>query len=394
MEAPIGKLTMRERFMRLRAAAPRAAIAALAAAVSYFIAHEVFGHSSPFFAPVSAVIVLGITIGAQLQRALQLALGVAVGILAADLLVAVIGNGGWQIGVIVFAAMCLAVFAGGDQLAVRQAAAGGLLVSVAAIPGDPAGLARFEDAVVGAVVALLFNFVIFPLNPLKMARRAVDPALGSIAQVLESVAGALEKRDQEKAVEALRQARKLEEHVGDVQATIVTSGEIARLALVRRGQAEAVDRYAHAVDLLDRAQGDVVALAQGAHRAVEHGDRIPIEVVAGIRDLAACARHLGASFEDDAEQELARAAAVRAAAATTAGLDETRNLSVSLVVGQARMTAGDFLRAMGIEPQDARTTLRQVADDSEARSRIASESLRSQGLDSEIDAARPGGGSP
>ena len=85
-----------------RAAAPRAAIAALAAAVSYFIAHEVFGHSSPFFAPVSAVIVLGITIGAQLQRALQLALGVAVGILAADLLVALIGNGGWQIGVIVF----------------------------------------------------------------------------------------------------------------------------------------------------------------------------------------------------------------------------------------------------------------------------------------------------
>ena len=85
---------MSERFMRLRAAAPRAAIAALAAAVSYFIAHEVFGHSSPFFAPVSAVIVLGITIGAQLQRALQLALGVAVGILAADLLVALIGNGG------------------------------------------------------------------------------------------------------------------------------------------------------------------------------------------------------------------------------------------------------------------------------------------------------------
>ncbi|MFM8762911.1 MAG: aromatic acid exporter family protein, partial [Solirubrobacterales bacterium] len=61
MESPIGRLSLRERFMRLRAAAPRAAIAALAAAVSYFIAHELLGHSSPFFAPVSAVIVLGIT---------------------------------------------------------------------------------------------------------------------------------------------------------------------------------------------------------------------------------------------------------------------------------------------------------------------------------------------
>ena len=389
--ASVQNLTLRERLQRLRAAAPRIAVAALAATLSYFIAHKLLGHKSPFFAPISAVVVLGFTIGAQLQRALQLALGVAVGILAADLLVAVIGNGGWQIGVVVFAAMCLAVFAGGDQLAVRQAAAGGLLVSVAAIPGDPAGLSRFEDAAVGAAVALLFNFVIFPVNPLKMASRAVDPALNAIAGVLDAVALALEKRDQEAALDALQEARKLEEHVGQVQATISTSGEMARLALIRRGQVETVDRYAHAVALLDRAQGDVVALAQGAHRAVEHGDRIPLEVVAGIRDLAACARHLGASFEDEGEQELARAAAVRAAAATTAGLDETRNLSVSLVVGQARMTAGDFLRAMGIEPQDARAALRQVADDTEARSRIATEALRSQGLDAEIDAARPGG---
>lgn len=387
----VQNLSLRERLQRLRAAAPRIAVAALAATLSYFIAHRVLGHQSPFFAPISAVVVLGFTIGAQLQRALQLALGVAVGILAADLLVAVIGNGGWQIGVVVFAAMCLAVFAGGDQLAVRQAAAGGLLVSVAAMPGDPAGLSRFEDAAVGAAVALLFNFVIFPVNPLKMASRAVDPALNAIAGVLDAVALALEKRDQEAALDALKEARMLEEHVGQVQATISTSGEMARLALIRRGQVETVDRYAHAVTLLDRAQVDVVALAQGAHRAVEHGDRIPLEVVAGIRDLAACARHLGASFEDEGEQELARAAAVRAAAATTAGLDETRNLSVSLVVGQARMTAGDFLRAMGIESQDARATLRQVADDSEARSRIAIEALRSQGLDAEIDAARPGG---
>ncbi len=393
MESPVKSITLSERFQRLWVAAPRIAIAALAATVAYFIAAELFGHPSPFFAPISAVVVLGFTIGAQLQRAIQLALGVALGIVAADLLVALIGNGGWQIGVIVFAAMCLAVFAGGDQLAVRQAAAGGLLVSVAAIPGDPAGLARFGDAAIGAVVALLFNFVIFPVNPLKMARRAVDPALGAIARVLDSIATALEERDQDAAVQALGEARKLEEQVGHVRATISTSGEMARLALVRRGQVEEVDRYAHAVDLLDRAQGDVVALAQGAHRAVEHGDRVPLEVVAGVRDLAACARHLGASFGDEAEQELARAAAIRAAAATTAGLDETRNLSVSLVVGQARMTAGDFLRAMGIEPQDARTTLREVADDSEARTRIASEALRSQGLDAEIDAARPGGGS-
>lgn len=391
MKPPVQQLSMRERIRRLRVAAPRIAVAALAATLSYFIAHRILGHSSPFFAPISAVVVLGFTIGAQLQRALQLALGVAVGILAADLLVALIGSGGWQIGVVVFAAMCLAVFAGGDQLAVRQAAAGGLLVSVAAMPGDPSGLARFEDAAVGAAVALLFNFVIFPVNPLKMASRAVDPALGKIASVLDAIALALEKRDQEAAATALGEARGLEEHVGEVQATLSTSGEMARLALMRRGQVEAVDRYAHAVDLLDRAQIDVVALAQGAHRAVEHGDRVPLEVVAGIRDLAACARHLGASFEDDSEQELARAAAVRAAAATTAGLDETRNLSVSLVVGQARMTAGDFLRAMGIEPQDARAALRQVADDSEARSRIAIEALRSQGLDSEIDAARPSG---
>ena len=54
----------------------------------------------------------------------------------------------------------------------------------------------------------------------------------------------------------------------------------------------------------------------------------------------------------------------------------------------------DRNRADTVEPQDARATLREVADDSEARSRIAVEAMRSQGLDAEIDAARPGDESP
>ena len=75
---------------------------------------------------------------------------------------------------IVFFGMCVVVFAGGDQLAVNQAASAGVLIATVAIPSDTSGLNRFEDALVGAAVALFFNFVLFPTNPLKLARGALD----------------------------------------------------------------------------------------------------------------------------------------------------------------------------------------------------------------------------
>src|SRR4029453_11379173 len=95
---------------------------AVAASVAYFLAVIVIGHGQPFFAPIAAVICLGVTLGQRRRRAIELAVGVAVGLMVADLLVLVIGNGTFQIAVVVLLAMGAAVFFGGGTILINQAA--------------------------------------------------------------------------------------------------------------------------------------------------------------------------------------------------------------------------------------------------------------------------------
>jgi len=50
--------------------------------------------------------------------------------------------------------------------------------------------------------------------------------------------------------------------------------------------------------------------------------------------------------------------AVRAARTASAVLEQTTNLSVSVIVGQIRSTAVDLLRSTGMSPDDARARIR------------------------------------
>ena len=128
---------------------------------------------------------------------------------------------------------------------------------------------------------------------------------------------------------------------------------------------------------------DVAGLARGADRALRMNDEVPPAVIDGIRDLADAARDLVGAVADPGERAEAHAAALEAAVATTAGLDETRNLSVSIVVGQARMTAHDFLRATGLSIDEARAELHAAEPDA-----VAAPAAMRDPAD-EVAAARP-----
>src|SRR5687768_9312902 len=82
---------------------------AIAAGLAWFIAHDLVGHAVPFFAPIAAVVSLGTTYGQRLRRVAEVTVGVAVGVFLADLIVAGIGSGWWQLMVIVALAMSTAV---------------------------------------------------------------------------------------------------------------------------------------------------------------------------------------------------------------------------------------------------------------------------------------------
>jgi uncharacterized membrane protein YgaE (UPF0421/DUF939 family) len=90
-----GRTSLRQRSARLRAKAWQVGQCSIAAGTAWFLASEVFGHDTPFFAPIAAVVSLGTSYGQRLRRVAEVTVGVAIGVLVGDLLTHWLGSGAW-----------------------------------------------------------------------------------------------------------------------------------------------------------------------------------------------------------------------------------------------------------------------------------------------------------
>jgi uncharacterized membrane protein YccC len=354
------RLSARARLARLAATSRTVVQAAAATGLAWLVATEVVGHQAPFFAPVAAIITLGLTFGERGRRAVELALGVAVGIAVADLLVLVIGSGVLQLMAVTGLAMALAVLVGGSPVLVTQAAVSAVLVVVLQPVDDVASFARSVDAVIGATSALLVTFLVFPVDPLAVARREAEPVLRELAGTLEDVASALEARDVGPATAALVRARTIDVYAERFHRA-TDEGREAALAPQRRGTRCTLAVYADAAGQLELAVRNVRVLARAGLAAIEVGDHVPAEVAVALRELADAVRGLGELLTDASRAPASRDAAVRAAARATRVLEETANLSVSVIVGAVRATAADLLRGTGLTRDEAQELVRSAA---------------------------------
>jgi uncharacterized membrane protein YgaE (UPF0421/DUF939 family) len=355
------RTSMRTRFERLRQSWRSLLQTAAAATGAYLIATEVIGHSQPFFAPIAAIITLGITVGQRGRRAVELALGVAVGIAVADGLVLLLDPGVLPLAIVVPLAMAAAVFLGSGQIFATQAAVSAVLVAVLQPAGDGFSAARFVDALIGGGVALLVNSLLLPADPVKMVRVAAAPVLDGLARTLEAIAGAIEAGDRDAAEAALLRARALDELEGALEDAIAVSSETARYAPARRRARGTVDFYAEASAQIDLAIRNVRVLARGALRGVRFGENLPPAVADAVRDLAEAVLALREALDDPDRADEVRTPALHAAATATRVLEETGNLSVTVVVGQVRSTAVDLLRGSGLSYDEAASLVREAA---------------------------------
>jgi uncharacterized membrane protein YgaE (UPF0421/DUF939 family) len=354
------RTSMRTRFERLRLAWRSLVQTAAAATVAYLIASELVGHDQPFFAPIAAIITLGITVGQRGRRAVELALGVAVGIAVADALVLLMGTGVATLAVVVFLAMGAAVFLGTGQIFANQAAVSAVLVAVLPTAGGFSA-ARFVDALIGGGVALLANSLLLPADPVKLVKRAAEPVLEELARTLLAIADAIEAHEEDAAERALLQARRLDELEADLQEAVAVSRETARFAPSRRRSRGTVDFYADASAQIDLAIRNVRVLARGALRGARLSENLPPAVADAVRDLAEAVSALRVALDDPEQADAVRTPALHAAATATRVLEETGNLSVTVVVGQVRSTAVDLLRGSGLTYEEASSLVREAA---------------------------------
>jgi hypothetical protein len=126
---------------------------------------------------------------------------------------------------------------------------------------------------------------------------------------------------------------------GALDSAVAAGREMLRLAPSRGGTRGQFARYEQAATQIRTALTSVEALSRGAVRPLTVGDNVPAPVPDSLRDLAETVRTLDEYLDDPAGRPVVREPALRAAAQATLVLEQTSNLSVSVIVAQVRSTA-------------------------------------------------------
>ncbi|GIH10264.1 hypothetical protein Rhe02_83310 [Rhizocola hellebori] len=354
------KDTLRDRVHRVRLAAGWAVQAAVAAGLAWFVAHHVLGHTLPFFAPVAAMVVLAVSIGQRLRRAFEIVVGNAVGILLGEALIVTIGSGWWQISLVVWLAILLAVFVGGSGPLVTQAATSATLVATLTPFQSDYFFSRFVDAVVGGTVGVAVMALLLPLNPLTVVKRAAGPVLEALAKGLKETAEALERRDSALATEALEGLRGAETKLRAFNDSLNAGREISMVAPLRWGKRGALAQYLESYNHVARALRNTRVLVRRGLSMVSDDEHTPPSLIVAVGALAESVTHLKRELAEGTEPVRAREAALEAVRACAEAYHKGLGFSGSVVAAQIRSTASDLISATGLTPEEAHRAVRSV----------------------------------
>jgi uncharacterized membrane protein YgaE (UPF0421/DUF939 family) len=340
---------------RLRATSWPIAQCAIGAMLAWHIATSFLEHPRPFFAPVAAVVCLGVSNSARLRRVGELAIGVTIGVGIADLLVSEIGNGWWQIGLVVVVGLAVAQLFGGGPLVSTQAAV--QAVFLVALPQSPGGgLYRWEDALIGGSCALLIA-ALLPGNPARTVRPQAQLMIFELASVVEDAAHALRIGEAELADRALERARATQVDVNRWTEALSGGEEISRISPLRRRHAGELARYRAGLVGVDRAARNMRVAIRRIAAVLDRGQQLPPALADILADLAVALRKLHEEVGCDPDQGEAGAALAALAARLDPQALGAHTMSENVVVAQVRSAVVDLLGAIGVDVPHARALL-------------------------------------
>ncbi len=349
-----GRTSTAERLQRLRSKSWQIAQCAVAAGVAWFIAADVLGHETPFFAPIAAVVSLGTSYGQRLRRVAEVTLGVAVGVLVADLLVIWIGSGAWQLTLIVALAMTAAFLLDGGQLLVTQAAVQSIVVSTL-LPQAEAGFVRWTDALIGGAVALVAATVV-PAAPLRRPREQAALVVRKIAQLLRAAADVMVDGKVDPALDLLADARSTDYLIRELQLAADEGLAVVASSPLRVRHRPGVRRMAELVDPLDRALRSTRVLVRHTAVAAYHRRPVPHPYAVLARELAEAVDEVADELNADRMAVDARPSLL-AVGFATGQVERSEILAAEVVLAQMRSVVADLLLLTGMDPLEATEAL-------------------------------------
>ncbi len=348
------RASLAQRLERLNAKSWHIGQCSVAAALAWYLAHDVVGHPQPFFAPIVAVVCLGTSYGQRLRRVAEVTVGVAIGVFLADLLLLLIGTGAWQVGVLVALAMTVTLMLNAGPLVVTQAAVQGIVVvTFAAAPGY--ALTRWVDALIGGGVALVAAAVV-PGAPLRRPREQAALVVRRIAELLrEGVRGA-EEGDVERALQVLADARSTDRLMRELQDAADEGLSVLASSPFRRRHTVRVRQMVELVEPLDRAMRNTRVLVRRIALTAYHHQPLPRPYVLLCEDLA--------DAVDEMADELCSGQMARQVRGSLLGVGEgtavverVADLSADVVLAQIRSIIVDLLQITGMDVLEATDAL-------------------------------------
>ena len=352
------RLSIRARVGRVRAKGWHLVQAAVAAGVAYYIAADVLGHPTPFFAPIAAVVCLGTSYGQRLRRVAEVTLGVAVGVLIADLLVLALGTGAWQIALIVALSMSTALLLDAGGLFVTQAAVQSVVVATLAPSGGQA-LLRWTDAVVGGAVALVAATVV-PRAPLRRPRDQAAVVVDTIAELLRGASRGMRDGDVEETLDLLADARESDVVIGELRQAAAEGLSVVRSSPFRARHREPLRQLADLVEPLDLALRNTRVIVRRTAVAAYRHSPVPEAYAQLCADLAAALDEVSAELRADRSPAAVRPRLLELGEAS-ARLPRSTELSAEVVLAQLRSVIADLLRMTGMGSLEATDAIPPLA---------------------------------
>jgi uncharacterized membrane protein YgaE (UPF0421/DUF939 family) len=355
-----GRTSLATRLDRWRTKRWAIAQCAIAAGVAWWLAKDVIGHPAPFFAPVAAVVSLGTSYGQRLRRVGEVALGVALGVFGADLLVQLIGSGGWQIGLIVGLSMTAAILLDNGQVFVIQAAVQSIVVTTL-LQNTGAAIARWTDALIGGAVALVAATVV-PAAPLRRPREEAAKVLRKTRDLLLAAGDVMVDGNVDRALALLAEARSTDHMVRELQDAADEGLDVVASSPFRVRHAPGLRKMAELVEPLDRALRSTRVLVRQCAVAAYRRQEIPRAYALITSELAAAVEVVATELDAD---RLATAAqpALLAVAMATGAVERTDDLSSEVVLAQIRSIVADLLLLTGMDSFEATDAIPPVRHD-------------------------------
>ena len=340
-----GRTSARSRVARWRSKWWQIGQCAVAAGVAWLVAADLFGHTTPFFAPVAAVVALGTSYGQRLRRVAEVTVGVAVGVFLADLLVAWLGSGWWQIALIVALSMSAAFLLDSGQLLVTQAAVQSIVVA-ALVPDPGAAFTRWTDAVIGGGVALIAATAV-PAAPLRRPREQAAVVMRKVADLLRAAGEVMDDGKADRALDLLADARSTDYLIRELQAAADEGLSVVASSPFRVRHRDDLRKMSELVDPLDRALRSTRVLVRQTAVAAYHRRPIPPSYSLLALDLADAADMAAAELAAD-RMAIGARVPLLAVGEATGLVERTDVLAAEAILAQLRSVVVDLLMVAGL----------------------------------------------